>query len=157
MTKYMQRIISLTAIFILLLGLLAYAELTIKADIDKASLTTDETLAYKLLITSDDKRSPALGIPKFEGFKILSQAHSVTMNFTKSGARYLNVYAFILLPLKAGKIKIEPSKVKIADTELFSESFEIEVRQGKQQDVAPETYRPPAQKGIKADSTQITL
>jgi hypothetical protein len=153
----MKKIIIFGLFFVLTIHHSVIAEVTIKAEIDKTSVTTDEVVAYKILITSDSQTRPVLEIPKFEGFKVLSQAHSTTINFTKVGAKNLNVYAFILLPLRIGKLKIEPSKLKVGDTNLFSESFEIEVKEGKQKPIAPKEEKPPAKKGIKTNSNQITL
>lgn len=145
-----------TNLFIILFSLLftagAFAETSIKAQVDKTGITTDDSLTYKLIIISSEKNIPVPAIPKFEGFNLVSQAQSSTISFAKGGTETHLVYVFILVPGEAGKIKIEPSKIKVGAVTYTSEQFEIEVTQGK---VQPQI--PPGQKQSEPETPKLTL
>lgn len=132
----------LLALFSLFVATTAFAEISIKAQVDKTSITTDETLTYKLVIISSEKNTPVLEIPKFNGFAVLSQAQSVTASFAKRKAETQFVYVFILGPREAGKLKIEPGTVKIGGSIYTSEQFAIEVTQGKAKPQIPSGEEP---------------
>jgi hypothetical protein len=108
----------------------ARADTTVKAEIEKTSLTTDELLTYKLIIASTEKNIPYPGLPDFKDWAIISQAQSSTVSLQKAGTQTVLVYAFILLPKKAGKLKIGPAKVTVKGQNFSSENFEIEVKPG---------------------------
>ncbi|MBM3255811.1 MAG: protein BatD [Candidatus Omnitrophica bacterium] len=116
---------SMFLVFVFLKAALAQTE--IKAEVDKNSLTTDEVLTYKVVVTSSEKELPAPDFPEFRGFEVVSQARSSTVSFVKAGAKSILVYAFILLPIDKGRIEIPPSSIKVKGEEYLSPSFEIEV------------------------------
>ena len=138
---------------------LAYAETSIKAEVDKTSITTDETLTYKIIITSSEKRMPEPQIPKFEGFSVISQAQSSTISFVQAGIKTILVYAFILAPTDKGKFKIRPSTIKIKNKTYSSDAFEIEVTQGKSKPKPPSEQKPSLPKELpqEEEKPQITL
>ncbi len=109
----------------------SFAETSIKAEVDKTSMTTDEALTYKLTINSSERNTPLPQIPKFEGFAVVSQAQSSNIAFVKGGIKTVIVYTFILVAKDIGKFKIEPGTIKINNKTYPSEAFEIEVTQGK--------------------------
>jgi hypothetical protein len=109
----------------------AFAQTNIKAEVDRTSITTDDTLTYKLAITSSEKELPAPTLPSFSGFDVVSQAQSSTVTFTKTKIKTIVVYVYILGPKEVGKIKIEPSQIKLGSSVYSSDSFEIEVKQGQ--------------------------
>jgi len=127
----MNKLIILTILFILVFIINAFAETTIKAEVDRTSITTDENITYKLIITSTEKNIPAPQLPEFKGFNVKSQAQSSTVSFAKSNLKTILVYAYILAPKDTGKFNIEPSQIKIKGKSYSSESFEIEVKQGE--------------------------
>jgi len=120
-------IIALTCI----LHLSAYAEIVIKAEVDKKSITTDEVLTYKLVISTDEKSIPAPQVPKFEGFNILSSAQTSQIQFARGIQNVGAVFVFVLAPAAVGKLKIDPSVIKFNNKAYASEAFEIEVTPGK--------------------------
>ena len=137
----------------------AFAEISIKAEVDKTSISTDETLTYKLIITSTDNQAPEPEVPKFTGFNVISQAQSSTFSYLKTGPKTVLVFAFILAPLEAGKFKIEPSVIKLKGKTYSADSFEIEVTQGKAKPKAPpeEKQTLPEKFPSESDQPQITL
>ncbi|PIP20861.1 MAG: hypothetical protein COX40_02440 [Candidatus Omnitrophica bacterium CG23_combo_of_CG06-09_8_20_14_all_40_11] len=133
----MRKIIILSVIFISLFIATAFAQASIKAEVDKTTVTTDDIITYKLIVTSSEKNIPTPQLPKFTGFKVISSAQSSTVSFTpplragagftKGNVKAIVVYAFILAPTDIGKFKIEPSAVKIKNETFSTASFEIEV------------------------------
>ncbi len=156
----MKKIIILLGIFASLFIATAFAQTSIKAEVDKMSLTTDEALTYKLTITSFEKDIPTPQLPKFTGFDAISSAQSSAMTFTKGGVKSIVTYAFVLVPTGIGKFKIEPSQIKTKNKTFSSGDFEIEVKQGKgslqaqpqQKTPIPEETPPETE-----ESPQITL
>lgn len=115
----------------LLLCSICFAETSIKAEVDKTKINTDEVLTYKLIITSDEKNILNPQFPKFDGFGVLSTAQTSQVSFTKGIQKIGFIYVFILVPTNIGKFKIEPSTIKIKNKTYPTETFEIEVTPGK--------------------------
>lgn len=155
----MKKIIVSIAIFIFLLTASSFAETSIKADVDKLSLNTDETLTYKITIASSDKKLPAPQLPEFEGLNVVSQAQSSTVSFVKGDIKTILVYAFILVPSEVGKFKIDPATIKIRGKTYSTDSFEIEVSQGKIRPGVPKEEKPalPGESLPESKEPQITL
>jgi hypothetical protein len=127
----MKSRILLVALFILILPLAAIAETTIKAEVEKSKITTDEVLTYKVIVASTESGFAAPVFPKFTGFAVISQAQSSTVSFMRGGVKTILVYAFILAPTTTGKLKIDPASVNVKGQAISSESINIEVIQGK--------------------------
>jgi hypothetical protein len=126
----MKKIIILSVIFACLFIKSTFAQATIKAEVDKTSLTTDEVITYKLIITSQEKNIPDSQLPKFTGFKIISSAQSSSVTFVKGSMKTIAVYALVLLPVDSGKLKIEPASIKINNETFSTDAFIVEVRKG---------------------------
>lgn len=152
-----KRFIFWMFLFVLLITGQALAETTIKAEVDRQALSTDEELTYKVIITSSEKQLPAPELPKFEGFSILSQADSSTISFVKGEIKTILVYAVILVPTAPGKFSIGPSTLKLKDKIYSSDSFEIEVTQGKNLPLTPPEERPLLPGHPEAEEPQTTL
>ncbi|MDD5729810.1 MAG: BatD family protein [Candidatus Omnitrophica bacterium] len=127
----MKKKLLIASVFILLCGYPAFAETTIKAEIDKTSIVTGEALTYKLTVTSSEKRVPEPNVPKFENFVIVSQAQSSTLAFGKSDMQSILVYAYILAAPAAGKFRIEPATITIENKTYSTQDFWVDVKQGK--------------------------
>ena len=127
----MRKVVVGLAIFVFAFLAVSFAETEIKAEADKTSITTDDTLIYKIIITSSDKAVPAPQLPEFTGFGVLSQAQSSTMSYVKSNVKTILVYAFVLAPTEAGKFEIGPSTIKIGNKTYSTQALEIEVKPGK--------------------------
>lgn len=104
---------------------------------DKLSITTDENITYKLIITTTAKKVPPPQLPKFTGFSIISQSQSSEISLSKNNLKTLIVYIFILSPLQTGKLSIEAVSIKIENNTLSTETFQIQVKPGKAQVPCP--------------------
>ncbi|HLD82492.1 MAG TPA: BatD family protein [Candidatus Omnitrophota bacterium] len=123
---------------------------SIKAGVNKKALTTDDTLTYKITITSSERDALKPSLPKFEGFNILSQAQSSSISFAKNERKTTSAFIYVLSPKETGALKIEPASVKVGGQTHSSEPFEIEVTQGKLKPL-PQNNLP------EAEVPQITL
>ena len=157
--KDMRNSIGIAVTFIFLFISMAFAEISIKAEVGKTSITTDETLTYKLIITSTEKQVPQPEVPKFEGFNVVSQAQSSTFSYLKTGPKTILVFAFILTPTDIGKFKIEPSSIALEGKTYATDTFEIEVTPDKARPKTPLEQRPSQPEKIQPESEepQITL
>lgn len=137
--KLMKKII---AALILVFGLtgIAFAETSIKAGVDKAELTTDNILNYKLTVTSSEKQVPLPQLPDFKGFRIVTQAQSSAINFSNGEAKTIFSFIFILFPVETGELVIGPASIKVAGETYSTDSFKIKASQGK---AAPDTQPAP--------------
>ena len=154
----MKKLIILSVIFTSLFIAEAFAQTSIKAEVDKTIVTTDDAITYKLIITSSEKNIPKPQLPKFTGFKIISSAQSSTVSFTpplRAGAgcnvKTIVVYAFVLVPTDKGTLKIEPSSIKIKNETYSTATLEIEVEQGK---LKPKPKTEPGQRPSIPEETQ---
>lgn len=151
----------MSVIFMSLFISAAFGQTSIKAEADKASLTTDETTTYKLTITSVEKNVPTPNLPKFTGFKVIASTQSSSVTFAKGDVKSIIVYAFVLAPTDTGKFKIEPSSIKIKNETFSTEAFEIEVKQGKPKPKAEPKGKPRIPEETQPEETeelpQITL
>jgi hypothetical protein len=154
-----RKLISLLILSVLSLTAYASADTSIRAEVDKTSITTDETLAYKLTITTNDKNLTEPQIPGFNGFDVVYSAQSSTVSVAKNDIKTSVVYSFILAPNNVGKFMIEPSQIKVRGKTYSSEVFEIEVKQGAASPQPPQKERPPQPEENLPESKepQITL
>ena len=114
-----------------------YAEISIRAEVDKTSINSNETVTYKLIIVSDEKNIPPPKLPNFSGFSIISQNQSSTISIGKGKLNTKLLYIFVLAPLNIGKSIIEPSCIKIKNKSYCTESFEIEIKETPPSDSEP--------------------
>ncbi len=150
-------------IFILLfifVSACAFAETSIKAEVDRKVITTDEVLTYKIIIVSTEKQIPRpQQPPQFEGFNVVSQAQSTSVNFSASGVKNAVVFAYVLAPTKTGEIEIKPSVLKMNNQTYSTDAFKIQVKQGSskpRQKLTPK-QRPSLPLGVSPGQEETTL
>lgn len=131
MDKVRALTVAFLAMAVFLSGGTAFAEVSIKSEVNRNAITTDETIVYKLSVVSQYKNLPPVELPDFSGFIALSQAQSSSLTLGKAGVTTRLVYTCVLAPQKTGKLKIEPATVKVKDKVYSSDATEVEVRQGK--------------------------
>lgn len=149
----------LSLLFISLFTAAAFGETSIKAEVDKTSLTADDSFTYKLTITSSEENMPAPALSKFTGFKILSSAQSSTMSVIKNNIKTIIAYTFILAPANIGRFNIEASTIKIKKETYSTPAFVIEVKPGKTRPKAKPKEKPllPEEIQPETEEPQITL
>jgi hypothetical protein len=106
----------------------ASAEIIIKAEVDKTSITAEEIITYKLTVSSSEKDLPEPELAKFPGFNIVSSLRSSNISFSQGSMRAVMAYSFVLAPAAEGRFKIGPSHIDFKNKRYESESFEIDVK-----------------------------
>lgn len=110
----------------------ALCETTISSDVDKTTLSVGEELVYKVTVISSERDVPAPKIDNFEGCAILSQAESSTVTFERGGGKSVQVYVYVLSPVREGTLKIKPATIavdnKIYSTEVLSVTVNPEIK-----------------------------
>lgn len=144
-------------VFVLSAVTCAFAEITVRAEVDKKTMTADEVLSYKIVINSSEIRLPPFDIPKFDGFNIISRAQSSQIK--AGGGKFSNTteFVYVLTPVKTGILEIPPIEIKTDKNKYSTESFRIEVKEGKEKpkpQVPPKSVIP---EGIGRPSEQTTL
>lgn len=115
---------------------LAFAEISIKAEVDNFEIAASEVLTYKITVNSEVKDVPKPAMPEFNGFEVVSQSQSSSISFGKAKIQIALVYVFILSPTGTGKFMIEPAVIKLKGNTYTTDSFEITVSSDK---TKPET------------------
>jgi len=121
-----------------------WADTPIKAEVDKASITTDDVLTYKLTVISQQKNISSLKIPDFKGFIVISQIQSSSVSFQKGGQQTNLLLVFKLRPKQAGKVKIEPAQVTVQGDSFATEALQIEIKPGSLRTLPSEEEPGPA-------------
>ncbi|MCM8789519.1 MAG: BatD family protein [Candidatus Omnitrophica bacterium] len=151
----MKRNLILT-IFLLYFNAYALADTSIKAEVDKTRLTTDDSLTYKITIESNDKKISRLKIPELNGFDIIAQTQVSSIAFQGNKPKTSVVYSFILVPVETGKLSIEPASISVGRQIYSTSFFEIEVTQGEAKPQIPSSPEGiPSQ--ATSDMPQFTL
>jgi hypothetical protein len=127
----MKKINIWTLIFLFLFIAKVYAEISIKAEVDKTKLALGEKFSYEILISSTERQTPQAQLPKFDNFYVISQSQSSTISFNKGKPETDITYAFILSPREVGKFTIAPATIKIKNQTYSTDSLQIEVIEGK--------------------------
>jgi hypothetical protein len=149
------RFFSALALVILCAGS-CFAETTIKAELDKQSVSLDETVTYKVTVISTERQVPPPAFPDLgKRLAVLSQVQSSRVSFTAGGLKTMLVYVFVLLPREAGTTEIGPSAITVNGKKITSEKFTLEVKPGSGERRAPRqvpSAPPPARKPLPRDS-----
>jgi hypothetical protein len=117
------------AIFLMCAGL-ACAETTLKAEVDKTSISADETVTFKLTITTSERSLPAPSLPALKDFSVLSSAQSSTTTFQQGQIKIFVVYAFVLTPLRTGELVIPPATITSGKDVYTSAPITVTVKEG---------------------------
>lgn len=124
-------------------------ELTFKAEVDKAELSADEMLTYKLTISSTLNNIPEPMFPDFSGFNVFSRAITSKVSVSRGTKSVCLGYIFMLRPTAAGIFTIKPAELKIGDKTYSSAEFKIKV---KPSGVKPGLTPKPAPKNASPDN-----
>lgn len=135
------------AFFILVCSSACFAQVELKAEVDKQKISTDEGVVYKLLITAAGEPMPQPELPAFQDFNITAQVSTSNIEIAGNESKFTVLYIFVLAPKAAGKFVIESATAKAQAGVVSSGQFEIEVTQGKKK------HGPP----IKSSAERFTL
>lgn len=137
-----------------------FAEVSLKARVDKTRIALNQAVTYTLTIVSTERVVAQPEFPKFTGFAIASQQQSSTISFQKNGMKSVLSFKFVLLPQEEGSFKIEPASIKMRNQLYQSEAFKIEVtppQVGGHREMPGQRIVPPKKRLPFSNQPQITL
>jgi len=125
----MRRIVLLAALA-LTWGGVCFAETSMKAEVDKATITVDETVTYKLNVISSDRNVSQPAFPEFTRFDVLSQSQSSSFSFSEGGTKTMLVYVLVLFPRETGTLEIPAASLSADGTRVSSGKLSVRVTPG---------------------------
>lgn len=125
----MRRIV-LLAVAALAWGGVCFAETTIKAEVDKETITADETVTYKLTVISSDRNVSQPAFPEFARFDVLSQSQSSSFSFSDGGTKTMLVYVLVLFPRETGTLEIPAASLSADGKRVSSAKLSVRVTPG---------------------------
>ncbi len=127
MLKWLSRFfIFFLFLWISILGWSA-SDLLVKVSVDKNKVKTGEVFTYRINLESK-KRIKDIILPKFDGFKVISQNREQRYLFGKGGLKIKLRFTFKLIAYNPGIYTIDKVKIKVGNKVFESDSVTIEVR-----------------------------
>ncbi|MFH1407112.1 MAG: BatD family protein [Candidatus Omnitrophota bacterium] len=150
----MQRKLILVTV-LLCIALSAYAAdgFSIKSEVDKDRISTDEALKLTVSFTGAAGKTPEIKLPKLDEFYVLTSGSS--FNFSTRGGKTesINSITVFLRPKHEGQITIGPASVNYEGKEYKTRPIKIAVKKGKlplPQEPKPKTHpKAPYKKGAE--------
>jgi hypothetical protein len=123
--------ILLASLLILAVGVsTAQAQSPIYAEVDRASLTTDDTLTLKVTIASSLMNTPRPSLPNLQGFDLLGSSTASQISLINGEVSSQVVYSYRLMPREAGDLVIDPITVTINGQSYSTGPIPVRVIQG---------------------------
>lgn len=108
----------------------ARAQPTVRAEIDKTSLSTDDTLLLTIIVTGDFQRLSPPTLPAFEGFDVVGTSYSSATSLVNGRRSFEGRYLYQLRPIQLGRLTIDPVEVTIDGQSFRTEPLPVEVLPG---------------------------
>ena len=108
----------------------ASAQPTVRAEIDKTSLSTDDTLLLTIIVTGDFQRLSPPTLPAFEGFDVVGTSYSSATSLVNGRRSFEGRYLYQLRPIQLGRLTIDPVEVTIDGQSFRTEPLPVEVLPG---------------------------
>jgi hypothetical protein len=115
----------------------AFAQSTLRVDtqVDRRSLTIDDTLNLRITVEGRGASAPEVTLPAFEGFDVVShqvqRPMSFSFNFGRGAVVQSSViYTFVLRPTRTGSLTIRPTSAQLGDERKTSPPIAITVSAG---------------------------
>ncbi|MCB9101151.1 MAG: protein BatD [Anaerolineales bacterium] len=117
---------------------LAQGQDVITAQVDRAVLSTDETLTLSVTVNASASNLPNPTLPALDGFNIVGTGSSSQISIINGSMSAQMVYNYRLQPYQAGELVIEPVSMTIDGQTYTTDPISIKVVQGTGQ-AAPVT------------------
>ena len=109
----------------------AQAQSPVLAEVNRTSLTTDETLSLTVTVTGGSiVNAPQPSLPSLKGFNIVGRSSSSQISIVNGDMSSLVVYVYRLQPYEAGDLVIEPISVSIDGQTYSTQPITVRVSQG---------------------------
>ncbi len=111
----------------------------VTAEVDRPSLTTDDTLTLTVYIDESYGTPGQPQLPPLDGFQVLGASRGTQMSIINGNMSIRSTYTYRLTPSQAGNFIIDPIVVLINGQAYASLPIAVEVTQGNGQPTSPST------------------
>jgi hypothetical protein len=108
----------------------ALAQSPVRAEVDRAALSTGETLTLTVTVESSILDSPAPSLPELRGFQVVGRSSSTQISIVNMDIRTQVVYTYRLQPYEAGDLTIEPVTLTLGGQTYGTQPITVHVTQG---------------------------
>ena len=144
--KYLLAILVVSLLFPFLGLGTALAQSPIVAEVDRAALSTDETLTLTVTLYTSILDSPTPSLPDLQGFQVVGSSTSTQIGIINGDIQTQAVYAYRLQPYQTGDLTIGPISVTLGGQTYSTQPMTVHVTQGAGQALAaPATPQAPDQ------------
>lgn len=119
----------------------------LQAQVDRTTLSTDESLVLTVTVSASMLQAPAPMLPDLEGFNVTGNSTSSQMSIINGNVKSQIVYTYRLQPYEAGDLVIDPINVTLDGETHSTQPIAIHVTQG--------VGAPPAASARPADSEPV--
>jgi len=134
----------------------AWAQSPIHADLDRTTVSTDETLVLTVTVNGGSLLSaPQPSLPSLPGFSIVGRSSSSQMSIVNGHISSMVGYTYRLQPYETGNLVIEPIGVTIGGQTYSTQPIAVRVTQGTGAAGAPPAQ--PAQPGAQVSAPAPAL
>ena len=135
--KQTKSLLSLAIIALALVGLLFVPAISnaqgpdvIRAEVDRTSLSTDETLVLTITIDAANGRPTQPALPPLAGFAIVGQSSGTSIQIINGDMTTQMTYQYRLQPTQAGDLVIDPISTTLNGQTYSTDPITISVAQG---------------------------
>ncbi len=142
----MKRKLQVLLIIILLLSptVPARAQSPVTAQVNRTSLSTDDTLELTIVVTGASLTVPRPTLPALTGFDVVGSSSSSQISIVNTKMTAQGVYRYQLRPTQTGKLVIEPVSVTIDGQTYQTQPITIQVSRGSGQPAPGQATPAPA-------------
>ncbi len=114
----------------LLTPVLAQSPDVVTAQVDRNTLTTDETLILSITVNANAANSAAPQLPPLDGFQIIGSSSSSQISIVNGSINSQAVYSYRLRPTRTGELTIPAFGMTIDGQNYSTEPITVQVTQG---------------------------
>lgn len=100
----------------------------VRAEVDRDTISTDETVTLSITILGTDASRPSL--PVLDGFQIAGSSTSSRLSIVNGVTSSEAIYSYVLRPTRAGELVIPAITVSVGGQSYNTEPITVEVTQG---------------------------
>jgi hypothetical protein len=108
----------------------AQGQETITAQVDRTSLSTDETLNLVVTLNASAMSTPTPSLPSLQGFSVVGSSTSSQLSIVNGAMSSQVVYTYRLRPTQTGDLVIDPVSVTVNGLTLSTGPVTVHVTQG---------------------------
>ncbi|MCB0180442.1 MAG: protein BatD [Anaerolineae bacterium] len=118
---------------------LAQGQDVVTAQVDRAVVSTDETVTLSVTVNANASNLPNPTLPSLAGFNVVGTGSSSQISIINGSMSAQMVYSYRLQPYQAGDLVIEPVSITIDGQTYTTAPISVKVVQGTGQQAAPVT------------------